>query len=113
MLNTLLDYLVVGTVAVLAVLYTVRQQRRYLASVKRLVEDWANRNQITLDFGKTEFEFSDAYKRLVVVHGTDRSGVERKYTLKATRVWAYSLLKEPLVVASEPVRATSAAVGRQ
>ena len=53
---------------------------------------------------QTEFAFSDAYRRLLTVHGIDRDGVERKYVVKATGFWAYRLRRRIEVLSTEVSR---------
>ena len=102
-MNALINWIVIPCIAIAIIVFHYYAQKKYLEAVRRKVKKWGEKKELQLDFEKTEFKFSDAYKRWVLVYGTDANGVQRKYTLKATGFWAYSLRREIKIIKSESI----------
>ena len=83
--------------------FSLLRPKEISRSSSKKSQKMGGKKELQLDFNKMEFKFSDAYKRWILVYGTDANGVQRKYTLKATGFWAYSLRREIKIIKSESI----------
>ena len=73
-------------------------RERRLAGAKKLVEAWAARHGVMLDFSQRPFQFSVAARHRLLVHGRDAQGTRWVYAFEATRGLRHELLPEAILV---------------